>query len=170
MVCLLDNGLEPKNSQMNTVLKQLGIKHIYSNPYRSQGNSRVGNVHNFLKTTITKFLSSSDTKWNKVLPFACYCFNLTPTSHDLESQFFLIHGRDPLEGCAGLFCSGDTRYMGDEKGLIFFAKLRKLWLTNAKNLQEHRLLNTATLECNKNIKSHNFKVGQLIAVKSLKIH
>ena len=38
MVCLLDNGWELKNSQMNTVLKQLGIKHIYSNPYRPQSN------------------------------------------------------------------------------------------------------------------------------------
>ena len=40
MVCLLDNGPEQKkNNQMNTVLKQLGIKCIYSNPYRPQGNS-----------------------------------------------------------------------------------------------------------------------------------
>ena len=46
MVCLLDNGLELKNSQMNTVLKQLGIKHIYSNPYGSQGNSRIENIPN----------------------------------------------------------------------------------------------------------------------------
>ena len=37
MVCLLDNGSELKNSQMNTFLKQLGIKSIYSNPYRPQG-------------------------------------------------------------------------------------------------------------------------------------
>ena len=36
MVCLLDNGSELKNSQMNTVSKQLGIKHIYSNLYRPQ--------------------------------------------------------------------------------------------------------------------------------------
>ena len=39
MVCLLDNGSELKNSQINTVFKQLGIKHIYSNPYRPYGNS-----------------------------------------------------------------------------------------------------------------------------------
>ena len=140
MVCLLDNGSELKNSQMNTVLKQLGIKHIYSNPNRPQGNSRIENVHNFLKRTLTKFLSILDAEWDKVLPFACYCFNLTPTSDDLESPFFLIHGRDPLEGCTGLFCSGDTRYMGNEKGLILFTKLRKLWLSHAKNLQENKLL------------------------------
>ena len=136
MVCLLDNGSELKSSQMNTISKQLGIKHIYSNPYRPQGNSRMENVYNFLKRTLTKFLSSSDAKWDKVLPFACYCFNSTPTSHDLESPFFLILGRDPLEGHTELFCSGDARYMGDEKGLILFAELRKLWSTHAKGCKK----------------------------------
>ena len=164
MVCLSDNGLELKNSQMNTVLKQLGIKHIYSNPYRPQGNSRIENIHNFPKKE--HLLSFFLVGMLNVLPFTCYCFNSTPTSDNLESPFSLIHGRDPLEGCAGLFCSGDTRYMDDEKGLILFAELRKLWLTHAKNLQEHRLLKTAMLEHNKNFKSHNFKVGQLIAVKN----
>ena len=160
MVCLLDNGSELKNSQTNTILKQLGIKCIYSNPYQPQGNSRIENVYNFLKRTLAKFLSSLDAKWDKVLPFACYCFNLTPTSDDLESPFFLIHCRDPLEQCTGLFCSGDTRYMGNEKVLILFAKLRKLWLTHARNLQENRLLKTDLLEHNKSFKSHHFKVGQ----------
>ena len=135
---------------MNPILKQLGINYIYSNPYRPQGNSRIENVHNFIKRTLTKFLSSLDAKWDKVFPFACYCFNSTPMPDDLKSLFFLIHGRDPLEGCIGLFCSGDTRYMGNEKGLILFAKLRKLWSTHAKNLQKNRLLKTDMLKCNKN--------------------
>ena len=158
MVCLLDNGSELKNTQMNTVLKQLGIKCTYYIPYRPQGNSSIENVHNFLKRRLTKFLSSLDAKWDKVLPFACYCFNLTPTSDDLESPFFLIHGRDPLEGCTGLLGSGDTSYMGNEKGLILFTELRKLWLTHAKSLKENRLLKTDMLECDKNFKSHHFKV------------
>ena len=115
---------------------------------------------------LTKFLSSSDAEWDTVLPFTCYCFNSTSTSDDLESPSFLIHGRDPLEGCAGLFGSGDTRYMGNEKGLILFAKLRKLWLTHAKSLQENRLLKAITLEHNESFKSHHFKVGQLVAVKN----
>ena len=140
MVCLLDNGSELKNNHMNTVLKHLGIKHIYSNPYRPQGNSCIENIHNFLKRTLTKFLSSSVPKWDNVLPFACHCLNSTPTSYDLENPFFLIHGRDPLEGCAGLFGSGDIRYMDDEKGLILFTNLHKLWLTHANSLQENRIL------------------------------
>ena len=166
MVCLSDNGSELKNNQMNTVLKQLGITCIYSNLYRPQGNSHIKNVHNFLKRTLTKFLSNSDAKWDKILPFAYYCFNLTPIADDLESPFFLIHGRDPLEGCARFLGSGNTRYLGNNKGLILFTELRKLWLSHAKSLQENRLLKSETLEQNKDFKSHNFKVGQLIAVKN----
>ena len=49
MVCLSDNGSELQNSQMNTVLKQLGIKHIFSNPYRPQSNFHIENIHNVLK-------------------------------------------------------------------------------------------------------------------------
>ena len=92
MVCLSDNSSELKNSQMNTVQKQLGIKCIFSNPYRPQGNSHIKNIHNFLKRTLTTFLSSSDAKWDKILPFACYCFISTPTADDLGSPFFLILG------------------------------------------------------------------------------
>ena len=56
MVCMSDNGSELKNSQMNTVLKQLGIKHIFSNPYRPQGNSCIENVHNFLPRKLSFYL------------------------------------------------------------------------------------------------------------------
>ena len=50
MVCLSDNRSELKNSQMSTVLKQLGIKHIFPNSYRPQGNSCIENINNFLKS------------------------------------------------------------------------------------------------------------------------
>ena len=64
MDCLSDKGTELKNNQMNIILKHLGIKHIYSNPYRPQGNSRRENVHNILKRMLTKFLSSLDIEWD----------------------------------------------------------------------------------------------------------
>ena len=41
---------------MNTVLEQLGIKCIFSNPYRPQGNSHIENVHKFLKRTLSFYL------------------------------------------------------------------------------------------------------------------
>ena len=77
-----------------------------------------------------------------------------------------MHGRDPLEGNTRLLGSGDIRYMGNDKGLILFAELHKLWLSHAKSLQENRLLKTEALELNKHFRSHEFRVGQLVAVRS----
>ena len=51
--------------------------------------------------------------------------------------------------------------MGDDKGLILFAELCKLWLSHAKSLQENRLLKIETVKQNKSFKSHNFKVGSI---------
>ena len=146
MVCLSDNGSQLKNSHVNMVLKQLGIKFILSSPYRPQGNSCIKDVHNFHKRTLAKFLSKSDAEWDRILQFACYCSNTVPTADDLESPFFLIHGRDPLGGHARLLGSGNIIYLGDDKGLILFAELCKLWLTHAKSLQENRLLKQKQLK------------------------
>ena len=160
VVCLSDNGSELKNSQMNTVLTQLGIKCIFSNPYRPKGNSCIENVHNFLRGMLTKFLFSSDAEQDKILPFTCYCFNTTPTADDLESPFYLVHGRDSLEGHTGLLGKSYIRYLGDDKGLILFADICKLWLAHPKALRGNRQLKTDKVEENKHFKAHNFKIGQ----------
>ena len=93
-----DNGTEFKNSQQIATFKSLGIKPIYSNPYRLQGNSRLENTHNFLKCTISKFLHNSTLEWDDILPIAAYIYNNAPTVNDLKSPFFLVFGRDPLKG------------------------------------------------------------------------
>ena len=56
------------------------------------------NVHNFLKRTLTKFLESSDLKWDKLLPFACYCYNIFPGNNGTEPPFFFMFGHEPAEG------------------------------------------------------------------------
>ena len=148
MVCLSDNGSELRNNQMNTALKQLGIKCIFSNPYRPQGNSHIENIHNFLKRMLTKFLSSTNAEWDRILPFTCYCFNTNPTADDLESPFFLVHRRDPLQGCTGLLGEGSTRYLGNDRGLILFTEIHKLWSAHHKALQENRQLKAEKVEKN----------------------
>ena len=78
-----------------SVFDSLGIKHIYSNPYYP--NSRKEDVHNFLKHTIAKFIYDRQLDQDDAPP-AMYCYNITPFLADLESPFYLVHGRDPLEG------------------------------------------------------------------------
>ena len=95
---LLDNGTEFKNNQLISTFKSLGIKRIYSNPFYPKGNGGIENVHNFLKRTIAKFMHNSTLEWNSALHLTMYCFNVALMVNDLESSFYLVHGRDPLEG------------------------------------------------------------------------
>ena len=46
---LQDKGTEIKNEQLMSIYDTLGIKWMYSNPYYPRANSRIKNVHNFLK-------------------------------------------------------------------------------------------------------------------------
>ena len=90
--------LSSKNEQLMSVFDSLGIKHIHSNLSYHKGNSRIENIHNFLKCTIAKFTNDSQLEWANALPLATYCYNIAPSVDDLESPFYLVHGRDPLEG------------------------------------------------------------------------
>ena len=67
-----------------SVFDSLGIKHIYSNLYYPKGNSRIENIHNFLKCTIAKFTYDSQLEWDDALPLATYCYNVAPSVDDLE--------------------------------------------------------------------------------------
>ena len=147
-------------------LAQLGIKQIFSYPYRLQGNSWIENVHNFLKKILPKFLSSWDAEWDENLSFDCYCFNTTPPIWWSGESIFLVHGRDPLEGYTGLLGKHDIRYLGDDKGLILFTEIHKLCLAHTKALQENRQLRTDRVKRNKNFMAHHFKIGQPIVVKN----
>ena len=48
-----DNGTKFRNAVLIDACEQLGIKRLYSNPFHLQGDSRIENVHNFLKRTLS---------------------------------------------------------------------------------------------------------------------
>ena len=96
MFILQDNSTKFKNEQLMSVFDTLSIKHIYSNPPYPKGNSNIENVHNFLRHTIAKFTYGSQRELDDVLSLATYYYNIAPSVNDLESPFYLVHGRDPL--------------------------------------------------------------------------
>ena len=134
---LQDNGTKFRNEQLMSVLDSLSIKHIYSNPYYPKGNSRTENVHSFLKCTILKFTYGSQLEWDEALPLATYCYNIAPLVDDLESPFYLVHGRDPLKGRLSKL-QNYCRYVGDQPGKLAVQELRKMWKLHAKLLAENR--------------------------------
>ena len=121
---LQENQTEFKNKQLMTIFDTLDIKRIYSNPYFPRGNSRIENVHNFLKRTVAIFMHGSQLKWNDALPLATYCYNIAPSVDDAESPFYLVHGRDPLEGRLSNL-HNCWRYVGDQPGQLAVQELRK---------------------------------------------
>ena len=115
----------------------MGIKPIYSNPYRAQGNSRLENTHNLLKCTIAKFLHCSTLEWDDVLPIAAYIYNVVPSVNNLESPFFLAFGRDPLENRLR-HLQNYCRYQGMKPGQLAVDKLKSVWKLHAELLQDTR--------------------------------
>ena len=110
---LQDSDANFRNEQLMSMFDSLGIKHIYSNPYYPKGNSRIENIHNFLKCTIAKFTCDSQLEWDDALPLATYCYNIAPSVDDLESPFYLVYGKDPLEGRLSNL-KNYFRYLGDQ--------------------------------------------------------
>ena len=86
---LSDNGTEFKDRMLQKVCNQLGIERLFANSFHPQGNTKMEDVHNFLKRTLTKFLGNSSLKWDELLPFTCYCFNIFSGINGTESPFSL---------------------------------------------------------------------------------
>ena len=81
---------------------------------------------------------------------------------DLKSLFYLVHGRDPLEGRLSNL-QNNCRYMGDQPGQLEVQEWRKMWKLHAKLLTETST--TEPIETRKVTKATNLKIGQLLFVK-----
>ena len=93
----------------------LDIKRIYSNPYYPTDNSGIKNVHSFLKKTIAKFMYGIQLKWDDALPLPTNCYNIAPSVGDLKYPFYLVHGKDPLNGRLSNL-QNYCRYISDQPG------------------------------------------------------
>ena len=124
------------------------------------------NVHNFLKRTLTKFLDSSDLEWDE-LPFACYCYNIYPSSSGTESPFALIFGCNPAGHLTHL--NKSNRYYVTNEGKIVLEELHKLWKHHAKHIRQ---LCQRNEHKDQQINKHNpkFEIGQPVMVKNHVCH
>ena len=158
---LQDNGMEFKNSQLIATFKSLGIKPIYSNPYRPQGNSRLENAHNFLKCTISKFLHNSIAAYIYNISIAAYIYNIAPAVTGLESLFFLVFGRNSLKGRV----SHLQNYFRIEPGHLAVDMLKCMWRLHSELLHDCSQTKD-TKEERKFKKASNLKIGQLVLIKN----
>ena len=90
---LSDNGTECKNNLMDQVLKQLGIKRIFSAPYHPQSNRKLDIFHKYLQPTLKKLYEKDPSNWDKYINQVLASYRVTPNLATAETPFFLVYGK-----------------------------------------------------------------------------
>ena len=94
---LTDNGTEFKNDTMGNVLNRLNTEHRFTTVYFPRGNSRLENSHALLKRSISKYIDILDIEWDKCLNLATYAFNISPSSDNCSSPYYIVYGKEPID-------------------------------------------------------------------------
>ena len=135
---LTDNGTEFKNDTMDKVLNRLNTEHKFTMVYFPRGNSRLENLHALLKRSISKYIDILDVEWDKCLNLAMYAFNISPSSDNCNSPYYIVYGREPID--AELHELKELhRYTGTNCGLKRLQQLSKIWKTHTDELRRIRI-------------------------------
>ena len=135
---LTDNRTEFKNDTMSNVLNRLNTEHKFTMVYFPRGNSRLENSHALLKRSISNYIDILDIEWDKCLNLATYVFNISPSSDNCSSPYYIVYGREPI----------DTelkelkelhRYTGTNCGLKCLQQLNEIWKNHADKLRRIRI-------------------------------
>ena len=131
---LSDNGTEFKNQLFEKIAKELGVEFkCYTAPYHPQSNGRIEGFHHFLKSCMTKHISTT-MEWDQVVHLATAAYNFFQNEHSKESPFFLMFGRDPRVPLNTLL-TPKIRYMGTEENILPFEALQRIYHLVAENLK-----------------------------------
>ena len=135
---LTDNGMEFKNDTMGNVLNRLNTEHRFTTVYFPRGNSRLENSHTLLKRSISKYIDILDIEWDKCLNLATYDFNISPSSDNCSSLYYIVYGKEPID--AELRELKELhRYTGINCGLKCLQQLNKIWRSHADKLRRLRI-------------------------------
>ena len=131
---LTDNGTEFKNDTMDKVLNRLNTEHKFTTVYFPRGNSRLENLHVLLKRSISKYIDILDVEWDKCLNLATYAFNISPSSDNCNSPYYIVYGREPVD--AKLQELEELhKYTGTNCGLKRLQQLSEIWKNHTDELR-----------------------------------
>ena len=158
---LSDNGTELKNHLLDQVLKQLGIKRIFSAPYHPQSNGKLEVFNKYLKPTLKKLCEKDLSNWDKYINQVLASYRVTPNLTTAETTFFLVYGRDPnlhqlLEPMKWLLGYPDSRLLNLEA--------HRLALAIAKKTLDENHFRTAQKTMNR--KPPSFNIGNRVYFKN----
>ena len=112
--------------KMREVLHKLNMEHKFTTVYFPKGNSRLENSHALLKRCMSKYTDMLNEQWNKCLNLPKYAFNISPSSDNSNSLYFLLFGKEPVD--AELTELEELhRYTGSNCGLKCLQQLKEIW-------------------------------------------
>lgn len=98
--CILtDNGTHFTSSLMESLLKSLGIIHLYCTPYHPQTNGQIERFNSTMDSKIAALSNQSRSDWDTQLPFVTFNYNTTVHSTTQIIPFELMYGRNPVLPC-----------------------------------------------------------------------
>ena len=123
---------------MKEVLHRLNTEHKFTTVYFPRGNSRLENLYTLLKRCMGKYMDMPNEQWNKCLNLATYAFNISPSSDNCSSPYFLVFGKEPLDA---QFRELEElhHYSGSNYGLKQLQQLKEIWRAHTSNLRNIRL-------------------------------
>ena len=139
---LSDNDAEFKNTLMDQVLKQVGIKRIFSAPYHQQSNGKLEVFHKYLKPTLKKLYEKDLSSWDQYLNQALASYRVTPNLATAEMPFFLVYGRDPNLPLHQLL-KPKQQFLGDPDSGMLNLGAHRLTLAIAKKTLDENHFKTA---------------------------
>ena len=131
---LTGNRTEFKNDTMSSVLIRLSTEHKFTTVYFPRGNSRLKNSHALLKRSISKYIDLLDIEWDRCLNLATYAFNISPSSDNCSSPYYIVYDKQPID--AELKELEELhRYTGMNCGLKHLQQLAEIWKNHADKLR-----------------------------------
>ena len=156
--------MEFKNDTMREVLHRLNTEHKFTMVYFPKGNSRLENPHALLKRCMSKYMDMLNEQWDKCLNLATYAFNISPSSDNSNSPYFLLFGKESLD--AELKELEELHgYTGSNCGLKKLQQLKDIWKAHADNLRNIRLHKAR--KCDKSARElPKYSVGTKVLVRN----
>lgn len=95
--CILtDNGTHFTSAMMNSLLKELGVTHLYSTPYHPQTNGQIERYNSTMDAKIATLANARKTDWDDKLPFVTFNYNTTIHATTKQIPFEMLFGRQPI--------------------------------------------------------------------------
>ena len=130
---LMDNGTEFKNDTMSNVLIRLNTEHKFTMVYFPRGNSRLENCTHCLKGQLAN-IDLLDVEWDRCLNLATYAFNISPSSDNCSSPYYIVYSKEPID--AELKELEEVhRYTGTNCRLKHLQQLNEIWKNHADKLR-----------------------------------